>query len=109
MENEAAADEKTITLGGKPYRIPVLALRQNRRVHAARLVNSASSDESFSVLKMDDAAIDDMTLAVRVALPRAYPDMTDDQFEELPMGMADLVAALPVIIDQAGLFVVQGA
>ncbi len=108
-----AQDEKvrTISLAGRTWKVPVLVFRQVRLVHAplARLVSGPFANTKLTVLQLSEADVDDMAQVCRVALSRAYPALTSDEFDDLEIGVSDLVASIPAIIDQSGLFRVRSA
>ena len=83
-----------ITLGGAEYDIPVLATRQNRIVVPAIFSLAGAEPE---------ARYETLLTITYAALTRAKPDLTQEQFDDLPMPMSDLLAAFPVIQEQAGM------
>ncbi len=123
-----AAGVKTVVLGGKKYDIPELAVRQLREVRlqilemsdkitaAHEVINEGTEDapdfrwklkdgmqEPILTLSRDD--YDRLILqVVWIGLTRNLPDMTYDEFLNLPATDGEVFAAWLVVRDQSGIF-----
>jgi hypothetical protein len=53
--------------------------------------------------EMTDEVFEALTTAVFWALRRAHPQLTFDEFEELPIGMIELINCVGIIADQTGM------
>ena len=53
--------------------------------------------------EMTDEVFDALTTAVFWALRRAHPQLTLDEFEEMPIGMIELINCIGIIADQTGM------
>lgn len=99
-----------VRLAGREWFVPVLALRQTRVVAPAfmrllptlsALQNAAGGDVGAV---LETRHLDALMEAVHAALTRAYPDLSLDAFLDLEASLNELVAAVPVIAKQTGLF-----
>jgi hypothetical protein len=77
-----------ITIAGKSWRIPLLAPRQNRAI----LPLLCAGPHDYHAL----------CEIVFIALTRAHPGLTRDEFDDWPIPACELVDALPVIARQTG-------
>jgi hypothetical protein len=91
------AAARTVRLAGRDFHVAPLSLRQILAIadHVPKLSGIAVDNLSGERL---------MPLAEVLwhGLRRAYPCLTRDEFFDLPITIAELVAALPVVIEQAG-------
>jgi hypothetical protein len=101
-----------ITLAGKEYFVPMLALRQLRTVvpGLAKLLpvlNEArgrlSAGDWAGALNTED--VDIVVDIICTALTRAYLDVTVDDILDLDASFGELFAAIAVVAKQTGLFV----
>jgi hypothetical protein len=53
--------------------------------------------------EMPEQLFEDLTTAVFWALKRAHPQLTLDEFEEMPTGMIELINCIGIIADQTGM------
>jgi hypothetical protein len=99
-----------IKLAGVEYVIPPLAIKQNRHVEvlAARHLNYFAavrrSGDRVRLLDIPEEQAEDFQRIVYFAITRARPALTLEAFEELPVSMLEIMAALPVCLAQSGLF-----
>lgn len=97
-------------LAGVAYAVPQLVIKQNRYVeplaarHVDYFLNVMKNDGKVKLLELTEDQALDFTLIVYHALTRARPDLTLRQFEEMPIPMRDIMSALPVCLQQSGLF-----
>ena len=98
VDNAELATAPRVTLGGRKWPIPLLAFRQNK--HITPLVMSLNG---ISPSDYTDAEYDKIFNICYVALTRAHPDLTIEDFEDLPISVFETIAAFQVIIVQAGL------
>ncbi len=100
--------DQKITLAGVEYVIPPLAIKQNRHVEvlAARHLDYFNRARStrINLLDLTDQEAEDFQRVVYHAITRGRPDLTWEAFEELPISMREIMLALPVCINQSGLF-----
>jgi hypothetical protein len=88
---------RAVRLGGRDWLIAPLSLRQ--------ILAIADFVPKLSSLGADTLSGERLAPLAEVlwhALRRVYPRLTRDEFFDLPITIADLVAALPVVIEQAG-------
>ena len=95
----AGHDGAAITLAGRSWVLADLAPRQFRKVIPAVIALSAVKGPH----DLDEAGIDRLLDALYYALTRNYPDLTREEFLDLPMKLAELVAALPALAKAAGI------
>lgn len=97
-------DLPTVILGGQQYPVKPLVLKQLRIVEPAwarlRHNNGITTEQ-----QMDDL----IEIVYQAVAPAQTPPLTRDAFTSLPISTSDLVAALPVIAQQAGMTGKAGA
>jgi hypothetical protein len=96
-ENLDLSCARTVRLGGRDWAIAPLSLRQ--------ILAIADFVPKLSGIGADNLSGERLTPLAEVlwhALRRAHPRLTRDEFLDLPITIAELVAALPVVIEQAG-------
>ena len=82
-----------IIIAGRGWLVPLLAPRQNRIVLPGILA-----------LRDNPAAqYDTLCDVIFAALTRAYPDLSREKFEDLPVATSEMLDALPIIAKQTGL------
>ncbi|HEY5046932.1 MAG TPA: hypothetical protein VII49_02800 [Rhizomicrobium sp.] len=113
-ENHATVSEAvpTVTLAGREWPVPVLAPKQNRIVVPALLevvpklvLAREAGGGNLDILAryFDTATHDRLTEIAWQALTRAHPELTRATFDEMPIGVFELIGALATIAHQAGL------
>jgi hypothetical protein len=112
---------KFITLAGKQWPIPRLALKQWRIVmpnifklfgelgpmfESAMKARSATTAPEVLIkqFNLTSAQIDLLGDTVLVSLHRAHKGITVDQFQDMEISLEELLAAIPIIMEQTGLF-----
>jgi hypothetical protein len=88
---------RVVRLGGRDFYIAPLSLRQILAIadHVPKL--SGITAETMSGERLTPLAE-----VLWQGLRRAHPKLTRDEFLDLPIPLGELVAALPVVIEQAG-------
>jgi hypothetical protein len=107
----------SIKIGGQVFYIPRLALKQNRVVVSALKmilpliskieVISRSPNPGAAMLDnfpIDDSSVELIANAVYAAITRARPDFARADFDDLEMGIDELILALPVVMQQSFAF-----
>lgn len=124
-----AAGVKTVVLGGGKYDIPQLAVRQLREIRlqilemsekisaAHEVVNKGTVEAPNFVWKLKEGEQEPiLTLSrddydrlilhvVWIGLTRSLPDLTYDEFLDIPATDGEVFAAWLVVRDQSGIFV----
>ena len=88
---------RAVRLGGREWIVAPLSLRQ--------ILAIADFVPKLSATGVDGLSGERLTPLAEVlwhGLRRAHPRLTRDEFFDLPITIAELVAALPVVIEQAG-------
>jgi hypothetical protein len=88
---------RAVRLGGCDWLIAPLSLRQ--------ILAIADYVPKLSAIGMDNLSGERLAPLAEVlwhGLRRAHPQLTREEFFDLPITIAELVAALPVVIEQAG-------
>lgn len=88
---------RTVCLGGREWIVAPLSLRQ--------ILAIADFVPKLSAIGVDSLSGERLAPLAEVlwhGLRRAHPRLTRDEFLDLPITIAELVAALPVVIEQAG-------
>jgi hypothetical protein len=100
------AGAPVITLAGREWFVPVLAMRQTRSVVPAlmRLMPALQRLQSGDASQLSEADYEAIIEAVHGALTRAYPTLTRDAFLDLPASTPELIAALGLVTQQTGFF-----
>jgi hypothetical protein len=88
-----------VALAGRTWVMADLAPRQFRKVIPA-VIGLAAVKQAED---LDEAGIDRLLDALYYALTRNYPDLAREEFLDLPIRLAELVAALPVLAKAAGI------
>ncbi len=91
------SDARQVRLGGRDWFVAPLSLRQ--------ILAIADHVPKLSAIAVDNLAGERLAPLAEVVwhgLRRAHPRLTRDEFFDLPITIAELVAALPVVIEQAG-------
>lgn len=98
MDQVELAEAPSITLGKKPWKVLELSTRQMIRIVPAM---SRLDKIDFKIITEDQ--LETLYGIAFVAISRAQPQLTKDQFDDLPITVQEMMAALPVIARQAGL------
>jgi len=88
---------RAVTLGGREWLVAPLSLRQ--------ILAIADFVPRLSAIGLESISSERLIPLAEVlwhGLRRAHPRLTRDEFFDLPITIAELVAALPVVIEQAG-------
>ncbi len=96
-ENLDLSGARRVKLGGHEWLVAPLSLRQ--------ILAIADFVPKLSAISTDNLSGERLTPLAEVlwhGLRRAHPRLTRDEFFDLPITIAELVAALPVVIEQAG-------
>jgi hypothetical protein len=91
------ATARAVRLAGRDFRVAPLSLRQ--------ILAIADYVPKLSAIGSDNMSGERLTPLAEVlwhGLRRAHPRLTREEFFDLPITIAELVAALPVVIEQAG-------
>lgn len=91
------AAARSVRLAGRDFHIAPLSLRQILAIADYVPKLSAITAENMSGERLSPLAE-----VLWHGLRRAHPSLTREEFFELPISIAELVAALPVVIEQAG-------
>jgi hypothetical protein len=93
-----------ITLGDHSYAIPMLAPRQNRIVvpKLLALMKALTEGGTINPLALDQATYDELLDLTWVAITRAQPALTRDEFLDRPASLMELISAMDVIAKQCG-------
>lgn len=95
----AGLDGAAVALGGRTWVMADLAPRQFRKVIPAMLgLGAVQKPED-----LDETQIDRLLDAIYHALTRNYPDLTRDEFLDLPITLKELIQALPALAMAAGI------
>ena len=95
--NLDAAPIAKVKLAGRDWDVAPFTLRQVLAV--ADFVPKLSTINASNIT---GERLRPMTEVVRIGLQRAYPQMTEAEFYDLPISIAEIVAAIPAVIAQAG-------
>ncbi len=103
------ANAAVVTLAGREWFVPMLAMRQARIVVPALMrlmpvLQSLQSGVAEGAAQLSETDYDAILDVVYAALTRAYPRLTRDAFLDLPASTPELIAALAVVTRQTGFF-----
>jgi hypothetical protein len=98
-----------VTLAGREWFVPVLAMRQARVVVPALMrlmpvLQEMQSGQPSAMARLSEENYDAIIAVVHAALTRAYPELSRESFLDLPASTPELVAALGVVTRQTGFF-----
>jgi hypothetical protein len=97
-----------VTLAGKEFPIPLLVPRQNRIVipKLIDLMKGFTEGGALSAInitmKLTTQQYDDLSEIIWVALTRATPTLTKDDFLDMPIDLMELIAAMDIVAQQCG-------
>jgi hypothetical protein len=103
------ANAAVVTLAGREWFVPALAMRQARIVVPALMrlmpvLQNLQSGATEGAAQLSENDYDAILDVVHAALTRAYPRLTRDEFLDLPASTPELIAALAVVTRQTGFF-----
>lgn len=98
-----------VMLAGKTWRIPMLAARQNRIIDPLILgllpvFAQWQDDKSGALAKLGHQQYEALLEIAYVALTRDTPELTREQFMDMPVTLPELIEAFSVIAQQTGVF-----
>jgi hypothetical protein len=98
-----------VTLGGKEWPIPLLAARQNKIIDPLILsllpiFAQWQSDKAAALAQLGSVQYDALLEIAFIALKRAHPELTRDQFLDMPITLPELIGAFNIIAQQTGVF-----
>src|SRR5262249_38786057 len=88
---------RTWQLAGRDFHVAPLSLRQ-----ILAIADYVPKLSGIGVETMSGERLAPLAEVLWHGLRRAHPKLTRDEFFDLPITIAELVAALPVVIEQAG-------
>jgi hypothetical protein len=91
------ATARAVRLGGGEFRVAPLSLRQ-----ILAIADYVPKLSGISAENMSGERLVPLAEVLWHGLRRAHPKLTRDEFFDLPITIAELMAALPVVIEQAG-------
>jgi hypothetical protein len=102
-------DAPKVSLGGQTWPIPQLAAKQNRIIDPLILsllpvFNEWQTNKAQALSMLGGPQYEALQEIAYQAIRRARPEVTREQFLELPVALPELVAAFPVIARQTGVF-----
>lgn len=93
-------DAPAVTLGKREWKVPEFAARQNRRLLPLIMRSLSGLSDAMNLTQEQTDALFE---AGYIALTRGYPNLTREQFDDLPVTASELMRALPIIAKQAGM------
>jgi hypothetical protein len=107
MDAETATPIETrrpVTIGGKTWMIPRMGVKQLRLLQGKfDAVVKAVITDNTPFGKLSEAQLDDMTFCIWVAVNRADPSFTQEQFDNLETSIEELaIALLPISLQVLG-------
>ena len=98
-----------VTLAGREWFVPVLAMRQARVVVPALMrlmpvLQEMQGGDPSAMAGLSEEHFENIIAIVHGALTCAYPTLTRDEFLDLPASTAELIAAIGVVTRQTGFF-----
>lgn len=91
------AGARTVTLGGREFSILPLSLRQ-----ILAIADDVPKLSGITAENLSGERLTPLADVVWQGLRRAHPALTREEFFDLPIPIGELVAALPLVIEQAG-------
>jgi len=91
------AAARSVRLAGRDFHVAPLSLRQ-----ILAIADYVPKLSSIGVENLSGERLSPLAEVLWHGLRRAHPGLTRDEFFDLPITIAELVAALPVVIEQAG-------
>lgn len=105
IESAVILDPKdpTITVGGRTFSIPQLAIRQSRVIIPAVGELAKDSDLIKGSKLLLQRHIDLMLVIIHAGIKRASPNVSMDELLDLPISQAQLSEAVTIVAKQAGM------
>jgi hypothetical protein len=100
LEPDANLDKstaKTITLAGKEYFVAPLPLRQ-----VLAMADLLPKLKDITIENMSGTMFEPVIDLVQRSLLRVYPAVTKEDLLDMTITISELIAAIPVVIEQAG-------
>jgi hypothetical protein len=99
---ELLADESVprVTLAGKQWPLPKLSIKQNAIVLPILMARFERVNET---IRTQDG-ISELATALFTALQRGHKSLTRDEFDEMAIDVPELMAAVPVVAQQTGMY-----
>lgn len=89
----------TITLAGKKWPVPPLAIKQLRIIiPASTVIGELRKGQGVSPAQMGA-----ILNVVHTALTRAHPGFPADEFDEMEISLPELMEAVPIILEATGM------
>jgi len=110
MDNPVDTDNApVVVLGGQSWPIPLLAAKQNKIIDPLILslipvFSKWQSDKSAALAELGTVQYEALLEIAFQAIRRARPEVTREQFMDMPITLAELIAAFSVIAQQTGVF-----
>jgi len=115
------SEAKTISLAGQDYLIPPLMLRQTKRIPMAPLLEIMNrraaafaaltpgpdgklpepGPEFLAAVTLTEEETDIAILALAAGLSRAYPSVTVDALNDMPISSTDVIIAVSTVLQQS--------
>lgn len=92
---ENFTNDLRITLAGKAWAIPPLSAR--------RIIRFGGKIVGLNLNRLSEDGLMTVYQAVHVALETAYPQLTLDQFLDMPVTMDEVLEAMPVLMKASGM------
>jgi len=96
----------TITWNGDKWPVPLLAPRQNRHVIPALMrtfKNFALLADIRNAPPLTEDQYEDISSIVFWGLKRAHPDLTREQFDDVPLSMIEMMENVKVVSEATGI------
>ena len=97
-----------ISLGGRKFDIPALAVKQNRIIDPLIIsllpIFSTWSTDKTSIGKIGSEQYEALLTIAYTAITRALPAFKKEEFEDLPITLPELIFAFTTIAQQTGVF-----
>jgi len=109
MDNPDTERAPAVSLGGKSWPVPQLVAKQNKIIDPLILsllpvFGEWQTDKAAALAKLGSVQYEALQEIAFQAIRRAHPELTREQFLDLPVTLPELVAAFPVIAQQTGVF-----
>ena len=103
-----------IKLAGKEWPVPLLAAKQNKIIDPLimkliPIFAAWKEDKGRALSQVAEEQYESLQIICYTALKRANPQLTRDEFDDLPISLHEMIEAFPVIAEQTGLFVKQSS
>jgi len=107
-------DIMDVMLGGKLWKVPVLSAKQNKQIDPLilgllPLFAEWQNDRAAALAKLGAVQYDALLEIAFVAIARLRPELTREQFLELPITLPELITAFSIIAQQTGIFQKENA